>query len=52
MTGASRTVSRAMVIPLLCALAVAIALVSGSSPILSGRLGDTDDYMRMVQVFR
>ena len=51
-TAGRPTASRYVVILALCALTVGIALGTGGSPVLSGKLPDTDDYMRMVQVFR
>src|SRR5262249_14399339 len=40
------------VIGAMCAFMIGLTLASGVSPVLSGKLPDTDDYMRMVQVFQ
>src|SRR5262249_37635914 len=39
---------QAAVISAMCAFMIALTLAAGVSPVLSGKLPDTDDYMRMV----
>src|SRR5262249_31544921 len=51
--GQGRMVARWQIAVILASIVVVIAasLISGESPILSGRMPDSDDYMRLVQVF-
>jgi hypothetical protein len=41
----------AMVVAAMVAIVVAMTVATGASPIRAGKLPDTDDYMRLVQVF-